>query len=63
MLTIVQVCVDYKDLDVLREESEEGRRLGFQAKVSYNIPRVKRKLYLAADLPYSKRFIRIKSKL
>ena len=29
-----QVCVDYKDLTVLKEESEEGRRLGFQAKVS-----------------------------
>jgi citrate lyase beta subunit len=33
-LIIPQVCVDYKDLTVLKEESEEGRRLGFQAKVS-----------------------------
>jgi citrate lyase beta subunit len=29
-----KVCVDYKDLGILREESEEGRRLGFTAKVS-----------------------------
>lgn len=26
------VCVDYKDLEVLKEECEEGRRLGFDAK-------------------------------
>ncbi|GFZ46480.1 hypothetical protein JCM24511_04727 [Saitozyma sp. JCM 24511] len=26
------VCVNYKDLDVLRDESEEGRRLGFDGK-------------------------------
>jgi citrate lyase beta subunit len=27
------VCVNYKDPDVLRDESEEGRRLGFDGKV------------------------------
>jgi hypothetical protein len=27
------VCVDYKDLSVLQEEAEEGRRLGFDGKV------------------------------
>jgi hypothetical protein len=26
--------VDYKNLEVLKEEAEEGRRLGFQGKVS-----------------------------
>ncbi|KAH8080541.1 Pyruvate/Phosphoenolpyruvate kinase-like domain-containing protein [Filobasidium floriforme] len=29
---IDMVCVDYKDMCILREESEEGRRLGFTAK-------------------------------
>ena len=28
-----QVCVNYKDQQALREESEEGRRLGFDGKV------------------------------
>lgn len=27
------VCVNYKDKEVLREESEEGKRLGFDGKV------------------------------
>lgn len=27
------VCVNYNDKEVLREESEEGRRLGFDGKV------------------------------
>lgn len=29
-----QVCINYKDNDVLREECEEGRRLGFNGKVT-----------------------------
>jgi citrate lyase subunit beta-like protein len=29
---ILQVCVNYKDLDYLKDECEEGRRLGFSGK-------------------------------
>ncbi|KAI0947504.1 hypothetical protein AcV7_009917 [Taiwanofungus camphoratus] len=29
---LVQVCVNYKDLDYLKEECEDGRRLGFNGK-------------------------------
>jgi citrate lyase beta subunit len=29
-----QVCVNYKDENAVRAESEEGRRLGFDGKVS-----------------------------
>lgn len=29
----LQVCVQYKDFDVLREECEEGHRFGFDGKV------------------------------
>ena len=31
---IDMVCIHYKDLDYLREECEDGRRLGFTGKVS-----------------------------
>jgi citrate lyase subunit beta-like protein len=30
---IGQVCVDYRDISYLREECEDGRRLGFTGKV------------------------------
>ncbi len=30
----IQVCVNYKDLDYLRDECADGRRLGFSGKVS-----------------------------
>ncbi|KAI5452133.1 hypothetical protein NCC49_001071 [Naganishia albida] len=32
LAAIDMVCVDYKDLNVLKEEAEEGRRLGFDGK-------------------------------
>lgn len=34
--SIDMVCVNYKDVDYLREECEEGRRLGFDGKVCNN---------------------------
>lgn len=30
-----EVCVNYKDLDYLKEECEDGRRLGFNGKVCF----------------------------
>lgn len=32
--------MDYKDLNVLKEEAEEGRRLGFDGKVRMRTPMV-----------------------
>jgi citrate lyase subunit beta-like protein len=42
-----QVCVNYKDENALREESEEGRRLGFDGKV--RSPRIKEPSDVDAD--------------
>ena len=33
-LIYTQVCVNYKDLDYLRDECADGRRLGFSGKVT-----------------------------
>lgn len=31
---IMQVCINYKDMDYLKDECEDGRRLGFTGKVA-----------------------------
>lgn len=41
--------MDYKDLNVLKEEAEEGRRLGFDGKVRMVIPLRKSRLGSDAD--------------
>lgn len=50
-----QVCVDYKDLDHLKDECDDGRRLGFTGKVCSCISIVAAhahvSLYIAASNP------------